>query len=174
MGSATRHKRQARSEVSPNIKASPATTILSSVPRRRVLHALAAGACLLVVRPASATPVQLAIALRETFGERAISRERVKLELPRLAESGNVVPVTVSVDTPMTETDHVTAIHLFAEKNKMPRVLSVQLGPWNGKAVVKSRIRLADSQQVLAVAVMNDGSLFAAVTDVEVTYSSCG
>ena len=162
MGSATRHR-------------SATTSSLSSVhPRRRALQALAAGACLLVVRPASATPEQLTAALRETFGERAIARERVKLELPLLAESGNVVPMTVSVDSPMTESDHVTAIHLFAEKNTLPRVLSVQLGPWNGKAVVKSRIRLAESQQVLAVAVMNDGSLFSAVADVEVTFSSCG
>ena len=142
--------------------------------RRRALKALAAGACLLVVRPAAATQVQLAVALREEFGERAITPERVKLELPLLAESGNVVPMTVSVDSPMTDSDHVTSIHLFAEKNNLPRVLSVQLGPWNGKAEVKSRIRLAESQQVLAVAVMNDGSLFSAAADVEVTYSSCG
>jgi sulfur-oxidizing protein SoxY len=143
-------------------------------PRRRVLQALAAGACLLVVRPASATPEELAAVLREIFGERAIARERVKLKLPRLAESGNVVPVTVSVDSPMTEADHVKSIHLFAEKNNLPRILSLQLGPWNGKAVVTSRIRLATSQQVLAVAVMSDGSLFSAAAEVEVIFSSCG
>ena len=82
--------------------------------------------------------------------------------------------MTVSVDSPMTESDHVVAIHLFAEKNHLPRVVSVELGPWNGKAEFKSRIRLAESQQVLAVAVMSDGSLFSDVADVEVTYSSCG
>lgn len=142
--------------------------------RRRALQALAAGACMLLVRPAKATREQLETALRETFGTRLIARERVKLELPLLAESGNVVPVTVSVDSPMTDANHVTAIHLFAEKNNLPRVLSIQLGPWNGKAVVKSRIRLAESQQVLAVAVMNGGSLYSAVADVEVTTSSCG
>ncbi len=157
------------------MKLSPSSAILSSVlPRRRALQVLAAGACLLVLRPASATPEELATAIRETFGDRPIVRERVTLKLPRLAESGNVVPVTVSVDSPMTEADHVESIHLFAEKNNLPRVLSVQLGPWNGKAVVASRIRLADSQQVFAVAVMSDGSLFSAVADVEVTYSSCG
>lgn len=129
---------------------------------------------MLAVRPALATRQQVETALRETFGERVIVRERVKLELPLLAESGNVVPVTVSVDSPMTATDHVTGIHLFAEKNHLPRVVSVKLGPWNGKAQFKSRIRLAESQQVLAVAAMSDGSLFSAVADVEVTYSSCG
>jgi sulfur-oxidizing protein SoxY len=129
---------------------------------------------MLLVRPAVATREQLDAALRETFGTRLIARERVELKLPVLAESGNVVPVTISVHSPMTEADHVTAIHLFAEQNHLPRVVSVQLGPWNGKAVVKSRIRLAASQQVLAVAVMNDGSLYSAVADVEVTTSSCG
>jgi len=145
-----------------------------SVSRRRALHVLAAGACLLVVRPATATREALVTALRETFGQSLMARERVKLELPLLAESGNVVPVTVSVDSPMTEADHVSAIHLFAERNHLPQVVSVTLGPWNGKAEFKSRIRLAESQQVLAVAVMSDGSLFSDVADVEVTYSSCG
>jgi sulfur-oxidizing protein SoxY len=146
----------------------------SSVSRRQALKAFAAGACLLVVRPAAATPEQLQVALREAFGDARILRERVTLELPLLAESGNVVPVTVSVESPMTDTDHVSAIHLFAEKNHLPHVVSVEVGPWNGKAEFKSRIRLAESQQVLAVAVMNDGSLYSAVADVEVTYSSCG
>ena len=129
---------------------------------------------MLVVRPAAATRDALVSALRKMFGQSLIARERVKLDLPLLAESGNVVPVTVSVDSPMTESDHVAAIHLFAERNRLPQVVSVKLGPWNGKAVFKSRIRLAESQQVLAVAVMSDGSLFSDVADVEVTYSSCG
>ncbi|MGD2139860.1 MAG: thiosulfate oxidation carrier protein SoxY [Burkholderiales bacterium] len=142
--------------------------------RRQALKTLAAGACLLAVRPALATREELETALRETFGERTIVKDRVKLELPVLAESGNVVPVSVSVDSPMTQDDHVSEIHLFAEKNHLPRVLSVKLGPWNGKAEFSSRIRLAESQQVLAVAAMNDGSLFSAVADVVVTFSSCG
>ena len=146
----------------------------SSVSRRQALKGLAAGACLLLVRPAFATRERLEMALRESFGERPIVQERVKLELPLLAESGNVVPVTVSVDSPMTQSDHVSAIHLFAEKNHLPRVVSVKLGPWNGKAEFKSRIRLAESQQVLAVAELNNGSLLSAAADVEVTYSSCG
>ncbi len=154
MDSATKHRSSAIAE-------------LSLVSRRRALKALAAGACLLVVKPTSAT-------LREMFGQSLMARERVDLKLPLLAESGNVVPVTVSVDSPMTESDHVKAIHLFAEKNHLPRIVSFELGPWNGKAVIKARIRLAESQQVLAVAVMSDGSYYSAVADVEVTYSSCG
>lgn len=165
-----------RASLSPQLWAQPGIqrSRTSVLPRRRVLQTLAAGACLLVVRPASATPQELAATLRQLFGQRQIRRGRVKLELPRLAESGNVVPVTVSVDSPMTPSDHVKGIHLFAEKNNQPRVLDVKLGPHNGKAVVSSRIRLATSQQVLAVAELSDGSLWSAAMDVEVTTSSCG
>lgn len=151
---------------------SPEPSVLHS--RRRALRALAAGACLLFVRPAFATPEELAAVLRETFGERPITPGRVKLELPRLAESGNVVPVTVSVKSPMTEADYVKHIHLFAGKNNLPRILEVQLGPYNGKAEVSSRIRLVTSQQVLAVAELSDGTLWSAAAEVEVTASSCG
>jgi sulfur-oxidizing protein SoxY len=142
--------------------------------RRRALQALAAGACFLIARPATATPDELTTALRETFGERPISRGRVKLEIPRIAENGSVVPVTVSVDSPMTQQDHVTGIHLFAEKNHLPRVLEMQLGPYNGKAVISTRIRMATSQQLTAVAVLSDGSLWAAAADIEVVTSECG
>ena len=142
--------------------------------RRRALKVLAAGAALVMVRPAWATPEELATALREYFGERPIQSGRVKLEMPRLAENGAVVPVTVSVESPMTDTDYVQSIHLFAEKNPLPRVLDVYLGPGSGRASVTSRIRLATTQQVLSVAVMNNGSLWSAAYEVEVTASGCG
>ncbi len=142
--------------------------------RRRALQALAAGACFLIARPATATPDELTAALRETFGERSITRGRVKLEIPRVAENGSVVPVTVSVDSPMTQQDYVSGIHLFAEKNHLPRILEMQLGPYNGKAVVSTRVRMATSQQLTAVAVLSDGSLWSAAADIEVVTSECG
>jgi sulfur-oxidizing protein SoxY len=127
-----------------------------------------------VVRPAGATPENLAAALRETFGDRRIQAGRVKLELPALAENGSVVPVVVSVDSPMTGQDYVKSIYLFAEKNPLPRMLEVQLGPYNGRASVSSRVRLATSQQVLAVAVLSDDTLWSAAANVEVTTAACG
>ena len=142
--------------------------------RRQALGALLAGASLLVVRPAKATPDELTAALRETFGARPITPGRVELTLPRLAENGNVVPVTISVDSPMTQQDYVKTIHLFASENHLPRMLEVQLGPYNGKAVVSTRVRLARSQQVTAVAVMSDGTLWSAAAQVEVVTSECG
>lgn len=142
--------------------------------RRRALQALAAGACLLAVRPASSASAELDPVLREVFGGREIREGRVTLELPRLADSGNVVPVTVRVDSPMTPQDHVKSIHLFAGKNPQPRVLDAQLGPHNGVARVSSRIRIAQSQQILAVAVMSDDSAWSAAVDVVVTITGCG
>ncbi len=141
--------------------------------RRRALHTLAAGACLLIVRPAAATPETLAAALRETFGDHRISAGRIKLEIPRLAENGNIVPVTISVDSPMTEQDYVKSVYLFAERNPLPRVLEVELGPQNGRARIATRMRLAVSQQVLAIAAMNDGTLWSTAADVEVTVGGC-
>ena len=142
--------------------------------RRQILRAIAAAGCLLLVRPAAATPESLAEALRETFGDRPITPGRVTLELPRLAENGNVVPVTVTVDSAMSLQDYVKSIHLFAEKNPLPRVLQVQLGPYNGRARISSRIRVATSQQISAVAVMSDGTLWSAAVDIEVTVAGCG
>jgi len=150
----------------------PEPSVLQS--RRRALGALFTGAILLVVRPAKATPDELVVALRETFGERQIARGKVKLTMPRLAENGSVVPVTISVDSPMTQQDYVRSIHLFAEKNHVPRILEAQLGPYNGRAVVTSRVRVATSQQITAVAVMSDDALWSAAVDVEVVTSECG
>jgi len=141
--------------------------------RRRALTALAVGALVLVVRPAAATPETLAVALRETFGDRPIAQGRIKLEIPRLAENGNIVPVTITVDSPMTEADYVESIHVFAERNPLPRVLQVELGPHNGRARIATRIRLAVSQQVRAVAIMNDETLWSTAADVEVTVGGC-
>ena len=141
--------------------------------RRRALQTIAAGACLLVVPRAAATPEDLAAALRETFGERPIRPGKVKLEIPRLAENGSIVPVTVSVDSPMTAQDYVKRIHLFCESNPQPRVVDIELGPYNGRARVSTRIRVAVSQQVHAVAVMSDESLWSAAVDVEVTVGGC-
>ena len=113
------------------------------------------------------------VAMRELFGERNITPGRIKLEVPRLAENGNIVPVTVIVDSPMTEQDHVKSIHLFAESNPQPRIVDVELGPYNGQPRISTRVRVAVSQHLRAVAVMSDGSLWSAAVEVEVTVGGC-
>jgi sulfur-oxidizing protein SoxY len=141
--------------------------------RRRVLRALAGGACMLVVRPARATPEELAQVLRDLFGERPITPGRIKLEVPRLAENGNIVPVTVTVESPLTEQDYVKSIHLFAESNPQTRMLDAMLGPYSGRARVSTRVRVAISQHLHAVAVMSDDSLWSTAVEVEVTVGGC-
>ncbi|HZP86198.1 MAG TPA: thiosulfate oxidation carrier protein SoxY [Burkholderiales bacterium] len=142
--------------------------------RRRALALLAGSLGLLLVRPARATPEELAKVLRELFGDNPVTTGKVKLELPKLAENGAVVPVTVVVDSPMSEQDHVKSVHLFAEKNPQPRIVDVYLTPYSGRARVASRIRIADSQHILAVAALSDGSLWSTAVQVEITVAGCG
>jgi len=143
-------------------------------PTRRLVLLTAAGFGLApLARPAGATPAAMEEAIRALVGEAAVERGKVKLELPPIVENGNTVPLTVTVDSPMSEADHVTGIHVFNEKNPQPYVAAFGLGPRAGKAVVSTRIRLADSQQVVAIARLNVGSFWSDRTDVVVTLAAC-
>jgi sulfur-oxidizing protein SoxY len=128
---------------------------------------------LLAIKPTWATPAMMRAAIRKVVGEAPLRKGKVKLDLPPLIENGNTVPMTVSIDSPMTEADHVKAIHVFNEKNPQPNVLSVRLEPRAGKAAISSRIRLADSQTVTAIAEMSDGSFWSDEADVVVTLAAC-
>jgi sulfur-oxidizing protein SoxY len=98
---------------------------------------------------------------------------RVKLDIPTIAENGNSVPISVTVESPMSAADHVTAIHLIAERNPLPVLASFHLGPRSGKAAVSSRIRLAASQRITAIAVMADGTAWSDGADVVITLAAC-
>ncbi|MFZ5690965.1 MAG: SoxY-related AACIE arm protein [Pseudomonadota bacterium] len=134
---------------------------------------LAGTAALLVVRPAGATPETMAAAIRQVTGGKPVTPGRVKLSIPPLVENGNAVAVTISADSPMTERDHVTGIHLFTEKNPQPNVIGVRLGARAGKAEISTRIRLADTQQVVALCEMSDGTFWSDKADVILTLSAC-
>ena len=123
--------------------------------------------------PLWATPEEVTRDLAEIFGETPIREGRVALSLPALAENGNSVALGIDVDSPMSEADHVVSVHVFAEKNPLPRVAEFELGPLAGKASIRTRIRLADSQSVLAVAKMSDGSLYSGTASIEVTQAAC-
>jgi sulfur-oxidizing protein SoxY len=127
----------------------------------------------LATGPASATPASMRAAIRKVVGETPITKGRVKIDLPPLIENGNAVSLTVAVESPMTVEDHVKAIHVFTEKNPQPNVISVQLGPRAGRATFSSRIRLADSQKVIAIAQMSDGSFWSDEIEVIVTLAAC-
>ena len=122
---------------------------------------------------ARATPDEMQAAIRLAVGPRVVRPGRVSLDLPSLVENGNSVPMTVKVESPMTPEDHVKTIYVFNEKNPQPNVGSFALGPRAGRAVVSTRIRLADSQKVIAIAEMADGSLWSTSVDVIVTLAAC-
>jgi sulfur-oxidizing protein SoxY len=144
-----------------------------SPTRRLILLAVAGFGLAPFARPAAATPAAMEEAIRALVGEASVNRGKVKLELPPIVENGNAVPLTVSVDSPMTEADHVASIHIFNEKNPQPYVAAFHLGPRAGKATISTRIRLADSQQVIAIARLSDGRFWSEVVDVIVTLAAC-
>jgi sulfur-oxidizing protein SoxY len=128
---------------------------------------------MVTLRPAEATPALLAAAIRNVVGEAAVQAGKVKLEIPPLVENGNTVPMTVSVASPMTPDDYVRSIHVFNEKNPQPHVFSARLGPRNGKAAIATRIKLADSQKIVAIAETSSGEFWSASADVIVTLAAC-
>jgi sulfur-oxidizing protein SoxY len=141
--------------------------------RRELIVSGAAIASLLVLRPASATDETMRGAIRDFIGEARVRPGRIKLDLPPLVENGNAVPLSVSVESPMTADDHVKMIAIFNQKNPQPNVATFHLGPRSGRASVSTRIRLADSQTVTAIAQMSDGSFWSDSADVVVTLAAC-
>jgi sulfur-oxidizing protein SoxY len=145
---------------------------------RRSFLTIAGGMAIIGITPvalttAQATPDSLAAAIRALVGGAVVHAGRVKLDVPPLVENGNTVPVTVSVTSPMTETDFVRSIHLFNEKNPQPNVGNFFIGPRAGRAVVGTRMRLADTQKIVAIARLSDGSFWSASADVVVTLAAC-
>jgi sulfur-oxidizing protein SoxY len=146
--------------------------------RRRFLGFAGSAAVLgaipiVTVRPAEATPAMLASAIQQVTGGAAVKTGKVKLDIPPLVENGNTVPMTVSVNHPMAPEDHVRSIHIFNEKNPQPKIANFHLGPHNGRAQVSTRIRLADSQKIVAIARLSDGSFWSVSVDVVVTLAAC-
>jgi len=127
----------------------------------------------ITVAPARATPAEMRDAIRQVIGSATITKGRVRLELPPLSENGNTVPLTVEVESPMTPADHVRAVHVFTELNPQPNVVSMRLGPRAGRARVSTRIRLAHTQTVFAIAELSDGSFWSASAPVVVTLAAC-
>lgn len=140
--------------------------------RRRFLIGTAAIA-VLPPGPASATPEAMAAAIAKVVGGAPVREGRVSLDLPPLVENGNTVPLVVSVESPMTEADYIKAIHVFNEKNPQPDVFTVRLGPRSGRAVVGTRIKLGDSQRIVAIAETSGGQFWSASADVIVTLAAC-
>lgn len=120
-----------------------------------------------------ATPAAVDEAIRAITGGAQVRRGRVKLDAPALIENGNSVVLGVSVESPMTQADHVKAIHVFAPMNPLPNMVSVHLGPRSGRAQFSTRTRVADTQTLVALAQMSDGSFWSDQVNVVVTIAAC-
>lgn len=138
--------------------------------RRDLLAAGAGMAMLALVRPASATPAEMAAAINAFTGGARPQAGKVKFDIAQLIDNGNAVPVTVSVDGAV---ENVRAIAIFTERNPQTEVAVFTLSPRSGKAEVSTRIRLATSQRLMAVARMSDGSYWSHGVDVIVALAAC-
>ena len=120
-----------------------------------------------------ATEAEAAQAIKQIVGLAKIRTGRVAVDIPPLVENGNSVVLKVAVESPMTEKDFVRAIHIIAEANPLPNVVSFQLSHRSGRAVVTTRVRLNDSQRIWAVAQMSDGSFWQGHAATLVTLAAC-
>ncbi len=151
-------------------------TTASRLPRRTAFAA-SAGLLALSLQPRAAfanMEAATAAAIRRVTGERTPTEARITLRLPAIAENGNNVPLSVTVESPMTAADHIRAIHVFADKNPAPEIASFRLTPAMGRAQADTRIRLGVTQDVIALAETHDGNFLIARAEVRVTIGGCG
>jgi sulfur-oxidizing protein SoxY len=148
----------------------------SGVSRRYVLSVMAATLVLPVARReslAAEVPQHLQTLINEVTRGATATLGRVQLTLPPLAESGNSVPLKLSIESPMTAAEHVKTVHVFAARNPRPVIARFHLGPHSGKAEINTRVRLAGTQRVWALAVMSDNSAWLGSAEVVVTAAAC-
>jgi sulfur-oxidizing protein SoxY len=143
---------------------------------RREFMTIAAGGAALVFMPASAdaTSQQVVDEAKKLFGDKKFIEGKVKLDLPSIAENGLVVPLGFEVESAMTDADHVKAVHLFAEGNPSPQVAAFFFTTMSPKAAASIRIRLAQSQNIVAFAEMANGEIYTSRKEVKVTIGGCG
>ena len=142
-----------------SILAAAGSTVLSGLTSR--LH------------PAHADTASVQEAIKKRLGDRPLQQGRITLELPLIAQDGNTVPLSISVESPMTPEDYVEAVYVLAEKNPWPEVMTFHFTPRSGKAEASARIRLAMTQNVIAVAHMSNGSADMTETFVKVLIAGC-
>ena len=142
---------------------------------RRTLFGVAAGsACsLLVPMSAAALPDSMKQAITTAFGNAPIQEGRVSVTMPPIAENGYTVPVDIDVESPMSDDDYVKRISLFSERNPIPTIVHFHLGPQSGRARVATRVRLAGTQTLTAIAEMQDGTLWSGSARTLVTLAAC-
>ena len=147
-----------------------------SSSRRQFLARAGAGlsAFALGAGRAGATPETVAAEAKKLFGEKKLLDGKIKMELPTIAENGLVVPLGFEVESPMTDKDYVKAVHFFAEGNPNPQIASFRFTPLSPKAAAAVRIRLAQTQNIVAFAEMSNGDVYTTRKEVKVTIGGCG
>lgn len=148
----------------------------NSRSRRHVLSmGFAAGAAMVIApRLALADAKAVGDEIKKLYGDKAMGSGKIKLDVPQIAENGLVVPITVDVESPMTEADYVKSVHVFADGNPLPQVFSCRFTPESGKASTSARMRLAQTQNIICIAEMSNGSLITTKAEVKVTIGGCG
>ena len=142
---------------------------------RRALFASAGSAVLITATPMSAWAAEedLRQAQLDLFGDRPVQNGRVSVELPPIAENGHSVPISIKIDSPMTETDYVKRVVILSRRNPLPVIGEFNLSPYSGRAEVSTRIRMSGTQSIQAIAEMNDGSLWRGRMETVVTLAAC-
>jgi sulfur-oxidizing protein SoxY len=138
------------------------------------LAAIASLAAFLAPKMVMADEQAVAAEIKKLYGDKKFDSGKVKLDVPEIAENGLVVPVNVEVESPMTDQDYVKAVHVFADGNPAPGVVSYRFTPACGKAAASTRMRLAQTQNVICIAEMSNGNLHMAKSNVKVTIGGCG
>ncbi|MDX2259184.1 MAG: thiosulfate oxidation carrier protein SoxY [Hyphomicrobiaceae bacterium] len=151
-------------------------SVIAPKSRREILVMASAGvaACLLPASFAHATAETVSAEIAKLYAGKKLIEGRIKLDLPSIAENGLVVPLNFEVESPMTEADYVKAIHFFADENPSPNVAAFHFTPMSPKAAAAIRIRLAKTQNIIAVAEMSNGDVYTARQEVKVTIGGCG
>jgi sulfur-oxidizing protein SoxY len=151
-------------------------THLPTLSRRDAVKAAAwaLAAAAIAPRLAFADEKTVAAEIKKLYGDKPMASGKIKLDVPEIAENGLVVPINVEIESPMTEADYVKAVHIFAEGNPQPGVISYQFTPACGKASAATRMRLAQTQDIICVAEMSNGALHTAKANIKVTIGGCG
>ena len=123
---------------------------------------------------AQAAPQGWEEAVKKILGDSKVTDGKLTMDLPEIAENGNTVPFSISVDSPMTDKDYVKAVHVISTANPQPGVATFRFTPQSGKAAAASRMRLARTQDVIALAELSDGKFLQARRSVKVTIGGCG
>ena len=155
------------------------TIEMQPVSRRNILGFAGAAAFAVVAtslfpQAAHAAAADVDAAIKKLIGSTETMAGRITIELPQIAENGNTVPLGFEVESPMTDSDYVKAVHVFAEENPFPDVATFRFTPASARAKISTRMRLLKTQNVIVVAEMSDGSVYMGKSQVKVTIGGCG